>query len=64
LYARAGRNSGFGVAMENMQESAPICPKCKKSMQPGRAKVAGYPYLQSFECWPCLEVVSEATDKR
>lgn len=46
--------------MENTPKNdVPICPKCKKPMEPGRVKVEGIPYVQSFECWPCLEVITE-----
>jgi len=47
------------LTMENTRKDAPICPQCKKPMEPGRVNVAGFPHLQSFECWPCLEVISE-----
>jgi len=45
------------------KDDAPICPKCKKPMEPGRPRVEGFPYVRSFECWLCLEVISEAGDR-
>jgi hypothetical protein len=50
--------------MENGPEIAPLCPKCNRPMQPGRPKVEGYPYLHSFECWACLEVITENMARR
>jgi hypothetical protein len=38
---------------------APLCPACKNPMEIGRVKIEGYPYVRSFECWPCLEVLTE-----
>ena len=43
--------------MENTP--TPLCPKCKKPMAPGRAKIEGYPYVPSYECWECLEVITK-----
>jgi hypothetical protein len=42
---------------------APLCPTCKNPMELGRVKVEGYPYVPSFECWPCLEVFTEANER-
>lgn len=60
------RDSFLGITalMEHTPKNdAPICPQCKKPMEPGRPKVEGFPYLRSFECWPCLEVITKADDQ-
>jgi hypothetical protein len=33
-------------------------------MELGRVRIEGYPYVPSFECWPCLEVFTEANEPR
>jgi hypothetical protein len=47
-----------------LRADAPLCPTCKNPMELGRVKVDGYPYVPSFECWPCLEVFTEADESR
>jgi len=46
-----------------LRSHAPLCPTCKNPMELGRVKVEGYPYVPSFECWPCLEVFTEANER-
>jgi hypothetical protein len=47
-----------------LRADAPLCPTRKNPMELGRVKVDGYPYVPSFECWPCLEVFTEADKSR
>jgi hypothetical protein len=46
-----------------LRADTPLCPTCKNPMELGRVKVEGYPYVPSFECWPCLEVFTEANER-
>ena len=48
----------------NASTQPPICPKCKKLMEPGRTEVEGYPYTPSYECWECLEVLTTGQTKK
>jgi hypothetical protein len=47
-----------------LRADAPLCPTCKNPMELGRVRIEGYPYVPSFECWPCLEVFTEANEPR
>jgi hypothetical protein len=47
---------------KTLDVDVPLCPACKNPMEHGRVKVEGYPYVRSFECWPCLEVVTETNE--
>jgi hypothetical protein len=49
---------------DTLRADAPLCPICKNPMERGRVRVEGYPYVPSFECWPCLEVFTEADEPR
>jgi hypothetical protein len=49
---------------DTLRADAPLCPTCKNPMERGRVRVEGYPYVPSFECWPCLEVFTEADEPR
>jgi hypothetical protein len=65
-YCRAGFCFGSLAIMEDddpLGADAPLCPTCKNPMELGRVKVDGYPYVPSFECWPCLEVFTEAHER-
>jgi hypothetical protein len=49
---------------DTLRADAPLCPTCKNPMELGRVRIEGYPYVPSFECWPCLEVFTEANEPR
>ncbi len=66
LRIAARRNIVLGNLHAHKQyaERSADLPEMQKPMEHGRVRVEGYPYLPSFECWLCLEVISETVESQ
>jgi transposase-like protein len=49
----------------NNRTNIPRCPNCDESMKLARVtpRLAGLPELQTFECRPCGETVTQSVDE-